>query len=84
MTATKDSLQSWVLEGLVAHGGRARLIEVAKHIWEHHEADLRAAGDLFYSWQYDIRWAEKTASGFGYGFSSWYLGGETVGDWLIS
>jgi hypothetical protein len=57
MTATKDSLQSWVLEGLVAHGGRARLIEVAKHIWEHHEADLRAAGDLFYSWQYDIRWA---------------------------
>jgi hypothetical protein len=25
-------------------------------VWEHHEADLRASGDLFYSWQYNLRW----------------------------
>ena len=32
---------------------------VAKHIWDHHEADLRTAGDLFYTWQYESRWAAQ-------------------------
>jgi hypothetical protein len=33
------------------------IVEVAKHIWKHHESELKASGDLYYTWQYDTRWA---------------------------
>ena len=49
----------WVVEALCAQGGASNALGVAQYIWKHHEADLRAAGDLFYTWQYDIRWAAK-------------------------
>ena len=54
---TRDDLMAWVLEALRANGGKATVIEVAKQIWNRHEDELRDAGDLFYTWQYDIRWA---------------------------
>ncbi len=38
-------------------GGKATIIDVCKYIWEKYESNLRNSGDLFYSWQYDIRWA---------------------------
>lgn len=47
----------WVVEALSSSGGGGNAVSVAKHIWKNHEADLREAGDLFYKWQYDIRWA---------------------------
>ena len=28
-------------------------------VWRDHEPDLRASGDLFFTWQYDIRWAAQ-------------------------
>ena len=60
MATTRDTLVDWVLEALQGLGGSARIPEVAKFIWEHHEADLRAADEpLFYTWQYDIRWAAQ-------------------------
>ena len=55
--ADRESLKDWVYEALEANGGVASLIDVAKHIWKHHEAELRASGDLFFKWQYDMRWA---------------------------
>jgi len=55
--ASKEDLPDWVADALKDHGGNARLIDVAKHIWKHHESELRASGDLFYKWQYDMRWA---------------------------
>ncbi len=55
--ADKSILESWIVEALKEHGGSADLIDVCKTVWRRHEADLRAAGDLFYTWQYDIRWA---------------------------
>ena len=55
----KDLLQDWVLEALRASGGKGRILEVCKHIWRHHEAELRASGDLFYTWQYDVSWAAQ-------------------------
>jgi hypothetical protein len=55
--ATKDDLKDWVIQALMAHRGEAPIIGVAKHIWDTHESELRASGDLFYSWQYDMRWA---------------------------
>lgn len=55
--ASRDDLMPWVLDALRAAGGSAAVTEVCKHIWTHHESDLRRAGDLFYTWQYDVRWA---------------------------
>lgn len=55
--ATKADLPDWVEAAIKAHGGSARLLEVAKYIWDNHESDLRRSGDLFYKWQYDMRWA---------------------------
>ncbi|MEC5214947.1 hypothetical protein RCH06_003519 [Polaromonas sp. CG_9.5] len=55
--ATKLDLQDWVIDALKDLGGSARLVEVAKHLWKHHEHDLKASGDLFFTWQYDMRWA---------------------------
>jgi hypothetical protein len=55
--AKKEDLQDWVHDALRAHGGRAKLVDVAKHIWAAHEADLKLSGNLLYTWQYDVRWA---------------------------
>jgi hypothetical protein len=55
--ATKHDLQDWVRSALKELGGSARLVEVSKIIWRNHESDLRISGDLFYTWQYDMRWA---------------------------
>lgn len=38
-------------------GGSASIREIAKDIWLNHEPMLRAAGDDFYVWQYEMRWA---------------------------
>jgi hypothetical protein len=55
--ATKHDLKDWVIEALLTCGGKAHHIDVAKHIWVNHRADLETSGDLFYTWQYDMRWA---------------------------
>ena len=53
----KSFLKSWVKDALRHHGGSASILDVAKYIWINHEGDLRNSGDLFYTWQYDMRWA---------------------------
>ncbi|MBN9464402.1 hypothetical protein [Brevundimonas sp.] len=57
MSSDRDLLKIWVVDALKAEGGSARLPLIAKHIWENHEADLRDRGDMFYTWQYQMRWA---------------------------
>jgi len=57
--AIKADLEDWVIQALHALDGEAHLVRVAEHIWTNHEADLRASGDLFYTWQYDMRWAAQ-------------------------
>jgi hypothetical protein len=52
----KQMLKIWVVEALKDHGGRATVLEVSKHVWVNHREELEA-GDLFYTWQYDVRWA---------------------------
>lgn len=54
--AHRDDLKQWVLEALQALGP-STVPQIAKHIWENHESDLRRSGDLFYTWQYAMRWA---------------------------
>ncbi len=57
--AQRSTLMDWVKEALVAHGGQANIVQISKHIWENHEAELRKSEDLFYTWQYDFRWAAQ-------------------------
>lgn len=54
---TKDDLCELVVRALRANGGKARIVDICKYIWENHENDLHHSGDLFFTWQYDMRWA---------------------------
>jgi hypothetical protein len=54
---TKEDLKAWLVEALNEFGGEAHHVDVAKHIWAKHRDVLEASGDLFYTWQYDLRWA---------------------------
>ena len=54
---TRDVLKDWVKDALRRNDGKLRLIDLAKDIWAHHETELKSSGDLFFSWQYDMRWA---------------------------
>jgi hypothetical protein len=49
-----------VLDTVIGLGGEATVVEVAKAIWTKHERDLKASGDLFFTWQYDMRWAAQS------------------------
>ncbi|HEM62469.1 MAG TPA: hypothetical protein ENO24_09275 [Chloroflexi bacterium] len=55
--ATRDDLVDWLHDALVASGGRGRIPDLCKVVWDKHARDLEASGELFYTWQYDIRWA---------------------------
>ena len=57
--ATKGDLVDWVQAALKSAGGSASLLYVAKYIWENYELELRNS-DLFFTWQYDMRWAANT------------------------
>jgi hypothetical protein len=54
---TKADLKIWIIDALRDLGGQGRIWEMSKHIWDHHDKELKAAGPLFYTWQYDMRWA---------------------------
>jgi hypothetical protein len=57
--ATKNDLMPWVLEALKSLGGSGSVAQVSRAVWQAHEEHLRQSGDLFYTWQYDIRWAAQ-------------------------
>lgn len=54
---TKFDLKEWIVEAVIAHGGRAHPIDVAKYIWMNYQDELQGAGDLFYTWQHEVLWA---------------------------
>jgi hypothetical protein len=53
----REQMQGWITSILKSNGGQATLIDVSKSVWHEHEAELRASGDGFFTWQYDLRWA---------------------------
>jgi hypothetical protein len=55
--ATRSDLQDWVATALERLGGRGSVADVARELWSSHEDELRASGNLLYTWQYDMRWA---------------------------
>ncbi len=55
--AKKGDLTIWLVDALKDGGGKGSIVQVCRHVWKNHEGDLRDSGDLFFTWQYDIRWA---------------------------
>lgn len=55
--ATRIVLERWTEEALKAYRGKASIVDVCRHIWGKHESTLRESGALFFTWQYDVRWA---------------------------
>jgi len=55
--AARADLEGWVLTAVKEAGGEATVLQVAKAIWQNHASDLEGSGDLFFTWQYDMRWA---------------------------
>lgn len=56
---TRDDLKPLIIKALKNFGGKARVLQVCKYIWDNHEAEIKASGDLLYKWQYDVRWAAQ-------------------------
>ena len=57
--ATNRDLEDWIYHTLALYSGKAKSIDIARHIWAQHEAELRASGNLFYTWQHDLHRAAK-------------------------
>ena len=46
-------------EALVSLGGEGRIVEICEYIWSKYSNDLLSSGDIFYTWQYDLRMSAK-------------------------
>ena len=60
IVTTKENseyLEKLIIEALEANKGMATLIDVSKYIWDKYKNDLKERGNLFYTWQYDMRWS---------------------------
>lgn len=53
----RSGLLPIIVAALKSSEGTARMRDIAKYIWDHHEKELRQSGEFFYVWQYDLRWA---------------------------
>jgi hypothetical protein len=52
-----ELMAEWVVDALRTLGGKASILDICKQVWNAHGAEIQAAGDLFYEWQYEVRWA---------------------------
>lgn len=57
--------QAWIVAALTASGGTATALEVSRHVWAHHRAELEESGDLLYVWQLELRAAAESMVGSG-------------------
>lgn len=54
---TRLDLPEKLFSTLKSMEGKGTILEICKEFWAEYEVDLKESGDLFYTWQYDIRWA---------------------------
>jgi len=57
---TRHKLEEIIIEYLEMNKKRASLLEISQYIWEKYENHLRESGKIFYTWQYDLRWAANS------------------------
>ena len=53
----KNSLEDLLVEALENLGGSGTIVQICKYVWSNYSNDLERSGDIFYTWQYNIRWA---------------------------
>lgn len=53
----RELMKEWVKEVLRDLGGSASILEICKGVWKLLQKEIRQTEDLFYQWQYEIRWA---------------------------
>ena len=53
----REDLIQLVMDALESLGGKGSIVQICQYIWQKKEHELRESGDLFYTWQYDMRWA---------------------------
>lgn len=53
----RENLPDILHEILKDLGGRASMMDVFKNFWKKYKGELRESDDIFYTWNYDIRWA---------------------------
>ena len=56
MASANSVMKEWIVSALNHFEGRAHYLTVSRWIWENHRQDLFEMGDMFYKWQYNIRW----------------------------
>ena len=54
---TRYELPDILYASLKSMDGSSSIIDVCKYVWKNYHKELQISGDLFYTWQYDIRWA---------------------------
>lgn len=52
---TTPGMHQWIAEALADDDCGRDALSVSRHVWEHHEQELRDAGDLFWTWQIELR-----------------------------
>ena len=53
----RDDMPDILYDIIWQMGGRAKMIDIFKKFWQDYYDELSKSGDLFYTWNYDIRWA---------------------------
>ena len=56
---TRTMLKDWIVDAVRENRGSATYVEMNRYIWSNHENELRDSGDMFFTWQFDVRWAYK-------------------------
>jgi hypothetical protein len=57
---TRADLPNLVERALIENEGKATIVQVSKYIWKNYQEELRKSGDIYFTWQYDLRWAALT------------------------
>ncbi len=53
----KEELPDYLFKTIEYMGGKGNIVEICRCFWSLYEGDIKPSEDLFYTWQYDIRWA---------------------------
>ena len=54
---TRKELPDLLYKTLKELGGSANMMDVFRKFWNEHKDKLKETDDIFYTWNYDIRWA---------------------------
>jgi hypothetical protein len=55
----RQDLTDILEEALISLGGEGKIVEICEYIWSKYKDDLYLSGDIFYTWQYDLRMCAK-------------------------